>query len=209
MNRKIVFLDVETVHLTPGPATIWELALIIRDPAEPREPDREIAWHMRPDVSLADAGALRLNGYYQRCKAQARPAGGGRVIHDSGEEFPEDTPLALEGFEIARHIAQILAGQDVTIVGANAGSFDVPHIDAYLRANGECLAADYHYLDIGSLVLGWAHGSGTEAGPWPLKLNTVLRACGLDPDSYSAHQALDDARAVRDIWNVVTGWAGR
>lgn len=198
---RLIFIDTETVRKEPGPATIWELALIVRDEGEP---DHELVWHIRPDVSLADPQSLSIGGYYERSTAQVLPAGSGRLVHDS-EEDPPTTPL--DGPEIARPVAQLLS--KAVIVGANAGSFDVPHLAAYLRGQGECLAADYHYLDIGSLVLGWAHGSGEAAPEPPLRLSTAITACGLDPASYTAHEGLNDARAVRDIWDMAIGWSDR
>lgn len=191
---KVIFGDCETVHISPGPATIWELALIIRDGDGP---DQELVWHIRPDASRADAGSARFSRYYARCQAQSLDTGDGKIVHDS-EEAPEK--IVLPGATIARHVAQLCA--DAVLVGANFGSFDVPHLDAYLRAQGECLAADYHYLEIESLAYGWALARELDPS-WPLKLNGALRVCGLDPDTYRAHEALEDARAVRDIYDAV------
>jgi hypothetical protein len=194
---KVIFGDCETVHINPGPATIWELALIIRDGDGP---DQELVWHIRPDASRADAGSARFSRYYARCQAQALGIGDGKIVHDS-DEAPEN--IALPGPSIARHVAQLCA--DAVLAGANFGSFDVPHLDAYLRAQGECLAADYHYLEIESLAYGWALARSLPEPSWPLKLTGALRVCGLHPDTYRAHEALEDARAVRDIYDVVMG----
>jgi hypothetical protein len=195
---KVIFGDCETVHISPGAATIWELALIIRDGDSP---DQELVWHIRPDASRADAGSARFSRYYARCQAQALGIGDGKIVHDS-EEPPEK--IVLPGPVIARHIAQLCA--DAVLVGANFGSFDVPHLDAYLRAQGECLAADYHFQDSGSLVLGWQAGRGIASPvPPPLRLSDSARIVGLDTDAYTAHEALDDARLVRDIWDCVMG----
>lgn len=222
---KVIFGDCETVHISPGPATIWELALIIRDGDGP---DQELVWHIRPDASRADAGSARFSRYYARCQAQALDTGDGKIVHDS-EEAPEK--IVLPGTTIARHVAQLCA--DAVLVGANFGSFDVPHLDTYLRAQGECLAADYHYQDIGSMVAGWRagkdHGYNEMADlmagihkdcEWtrperhgvrpfwgPLKLSDAASIAGLDADAYTAHEALDDARVVRDIWDVIWGGA--
>jgi hypothetical protein len=204
MDRCIVFLDAETVCLEPGPATIWELALIVRDQGRV---DHELVWHIRPDVSSASAGSLGVGGYYERCQALRLPTGSGKLIRDSADDLG-DPPGALTGAQVAGQIAPLLS--KAILIGANAGSFDVPHLDAYLRAQGECLAADYHYLDIGSLVLGWAHGGrSAELPARPVKLTDAITLTGLDLAGYPAHQGLSDARAVRDIWDTVTGWSGR
>lgn len=217
LNGQLYFADLETVHLDPGPGSIWEIALIQRNEEEPGfSSDRELVWHIKPDLhrpASSSAGAVNVGGYYQRCHAQHLAPGEGTLVHNS-DWAPGCSLLRTEpdgiGLErkdmaavtIARTIAPMLARS--TLAGANVGSFDAPHLDAFLRAQLEILAADYHYIDIGSVARGWAHGRGLTVPDGPLRLNGALTLVGLDPASYSAHQALDDARAVRDIWDRVT-----
>lgn len=224
---RTVFLDTETVSLKPGPATMWELAVIVRDEPGSAASDTEWVWQMRPDLTVAEAGALKIGGFHQRCTVSAGyEPGDAKLVH--GDEADSAFNTIQPGWRVAQDIANYLDG--AVIVGANVGSFDVPHLDGYLRAHGECLTADYHYLDIGSLVLGWSAGKSTgfhEAtsllrglhskscdmpmpegqkfppDTGPLKLNQAARVVGLDPDDYEAHTALGDARLTRDIWDVV------
>jgi hypothetical protein len=199
MSARLVFLDAETVDLDPGPATIWELALILRDE---NHVDCEMVWHMRPDVPAGSAISLGIGGYYERCRARRFPAGTGTLVHDSDDDTGE--PASRQsGSEIAAYLAPVLS--KATLVGANVGAFDVQHLDAWLRAHGECLAADYHYLEIESLAYGWALARSLPEPSWPLKLTGALRVCGLDPATYRAHEGLEDVRAVRDIYDVVMG----
>lgn len=196
---KICFIDTETVDLDPGPATIWELALILRDGDHA---DCEMVWHIRPDVPAGSAVAVGIGGYYERCRARRFPAGSGALVHDSDDDCGDPAPRE-SGSEIAAQLAPMLS--KATLVGANVGSFDVQHLDAFLRAHGECLAADYHYIEIESLAYGWALGRALPEPSWPLKLHGALRVCGLDPATYRAHEAIEDTRACRDIYDIVTG----
>jgi hypothetical protein len=216
-GMNVIFGDLETVDLDPGPGSIWEVAIICRD--DPDHRDHEYVWHLKPDLSnrfTSNGGAAGIGGYYERCHAQRLDFGEGAIIHNSawprGKSLAESpfypasvpvdaTPVAARS--IAGTLARMLAG--ATLVGANFGSFDAPHVDAFLRANGHILAADYHYIDIGSLVRGWAHGKGITVPDGPLKLNGALILAGLEPGHYDAHKGLHDARACRDIWDVVTG----
>jgi hypothetical protein len=200
----IAFVDTETIRIEPGPNTMWALATILRDT---EGPDREMLWHIRPDTGDADPMALRLNRYYERCRARSLPVSWGYLVEDSERAESDDwsTADALRGTEVAAHVADVL--HCAVLIGANVGAFDVPHIDQYLRGNDECLVVDYHYLDIGSLVLGWALGGGTWSGGDPLKLRHCIEMAGLDQELYPAHEAMSDARAVRDIWDVISGCA--
>jgi DNA polymerase III epsilon subunit-like protein len=199
VTRRTVFIDCETADLDPGPATIWELALILRDGDHV---DSEMVWHIRPDVPAGSAMSLGVGGYYERCRALGFRAGSGKLIIDS-DDGPGDLARVQSGSDIAAQLAPMLS--KATLVGANVGAFDVQHLDAYLRAHGECLAADYHYLEIESLAYGWALARGLPEPSWPLKLTGALRVCGLHPDTYRAHEAIEDARACRDIYDVVMG----
>jgi hypothetical protein len=224
---RLAYVDCETVSLKPGPATMWEVALIIRDEPGSAASDTEWVWQMRPDLTTADAGALKIGGFHQRCTVPAGyEPGDAKLVH--GDEADSAFNTVQPGWRVAQDIANYLDG--AVLVGANVGSFDVPHLDGYLRAHGECLAADYHYLDIGSLVMGWAAGKASgfrgacellrglhskscdlpvpepEKFPpltGPLKLNAAAQLAGLNPDDYEAHTALGDARLVRDIWDAV------
>ena len=200
MSTKLAFMDTETVHIKPGPATIWELAVILRTE---EDADREYAWQIRPDLTTADPGALKVGGYYSRCLISGCTPGSvitltAPVDEDSGDSSQGRRMVAAE---LAGDLGPMLNGAH--LIAANPG-FDAGHMAAFLRFNGECPAWDYHLTDIGSLVRGRIAGLGKPL-PFPLKVADAAIAVGIDPGQYEAHTALGDARMVRDIYDAVTG----
>ena len=190
---RIVFMDCETVSLIPGPATIWELAVIVRAEGG----DDEYLWQIRPDLTTAHPISLTIGGYYKRCLISSCAPGSVKVI-TSPEECPY--PLLPKGAcELAASLAPTLAGAH--IIATNPG-FDTDHVAAFLRANGECPTWDYHLTDIASLVRGHAAAAGRSL-PFPLKVTDAAAAVGIDSSAYDAHTALGDTRLVRDIFDAV------
>jgi hypothetical protein len=206
---RLAFVDCETTGIsTAKGARPWEIALITRDAAHAG--DREYVWHIRPDLTTADPMALKIGGYYERCQIRDSDGLGFGTARRISQP---NSDLALTAAKAAFDIAQLLDG--ALLVGANPW-FDAEHIGAFLCDWNECLAADYHMRDIGSLVTGYIAGRCAAAPPGsaPLrpaggsrKLTDMARAMGLNPDDYDAHQALSDARLARDIWDAVMGVA--
>lgn len=186
MNPRFAFCDTETTGTNPVHHRAWDIAVIIR---EAGVVDSVHQWFVKPDLSTAEPVALRIGRYYERTAGLMPP-----LSRKQGPKWADPAKLAAD-------LARMLDG--AVLVGANP-SFDAAFIARLLRAHGQLLTADYHMLDLGSLVLGWARGKG---GPLdgPLKADAAIRACGLDPASYDAHTALGDARAVRDCWDTVMG----
>ena len=199
------FADCETTGIRPDQgAEIWELALIIRDEPGSAGSDEEWAWHLRPDLTRADPMALKVGGYYERCRVHGPQPGTGRRVAQPPDVDPDVAVMGTEG--IARLVADLLDGAH--LIAANP-AFDAGHLDAWLRKYGECLTLDYHYTDIGSLVRGWAHGSfANPVVPWPLGLADAARLARIDLGDYDLHTALGDARLARDVFDAVTGGAG-
>ena len=219
------FIDTETVSLKPGPATIWELAVIQRTPSG----DSENLWHFRPRLADADPQSLRVGGYYQRCKLRGQSEGLVQRIPCLSDEPSDEKFDVAWAPGLAAELAMMLDGAHLV---AQNPAFDAGHLDAWLRAYGQCPAWDYHLTDIGSLAQGYAYGmhagylsvaeivrtshrdcGGVLTGdPYPppglppsLRLRDAAAIAGIDPDDYETHTALGDARLARDIYDVVTG----
>jgi hypothetical protein len=69
MTPALAWIGCETVSLWSGPATIWELATILREDGAAYA---EYAWHIRPDLTRADAGALKVGGEAHTALGDAR-----------------------------------------------------------------------------------------------------------------------------------------
>ncbi len=208
------FCDVETVRLASNQGSaIWECAVILREDNAPY--DTEFLYQIRPDLKAADAMALRIGGYYERCRVADRPVGSGIVL--AGPKLAKGKAQPRQAHLIAGDLARLLDG--ALIVGANPW-FDVGHVDAFLREHNHALAADYHMRDIASVVAGYLAGERVATrnakfvGAYPAdtaepelltatKLTDVAVAMGFNPAAYKTHTAMGDARLVRDVWNAV------
>ena len=208
--------DVETTgtRVSAG-SEIWEIGVVVRhDEAGPDDPDDEYCWQIRPNLVPADPVSLGIGGYYQRCQIADRPPGSARLTFSSepgrcmaglgaGDRVAgADGGKRTSAWDVATVLAPLLAG--VTLSGHNI-PFDADHLRVFLRENGQCLAADWALLDTGTLVRGWALGRGIKVPPGHLHLRDAIILAGLDPETYDLHQALEDARACRDIYDAVTG----
>jgi hypothetical protein len=205
----LAFVDTETVRLVPDHGSaLWELAILLRQDGQ----DAEYLWHVRPSLEHAEPKSLQVGRYYERCKVADSPAGSGRILASPAMRGKTG---ARQARLIAHDVAVLLDG--ALIIGANPW-FDAGHVDAFLREHGQCLAADYHMRDIGSVVDGYLAGHDLarrncafckHEPPEPLRrpesmrLTEIARVLGINPDSYDTHTALGDARLTRAIWNAV------
>lgn len=174
----VVFIDTETTGLEPDRHEVWEIGLIRGDTGE------EIQWAIRPDLSKADPGALRINRFYERVPASW-----------SSPHY------------VAERLAILTAGKH--LVGA-VPSFDAAFLERFLRRYGQAPAWHYHLVDVEALAVGRLTAMVThEAGiplrpPWDSR--ALSRALGI-PEQPAAdkHTALGDARWAKAIYDKVMG----
>jgi hypothetical protein len=228
---KIAILDTETLDLKKFNGCIWEVAVITGDPYDDGSGYKwgEYVWHLKPDLSKADPGALRVNRLYERMAA-------GEVPHHRPTINATDTfmyvdgkrvctkPMWRDSREAAQEVATVLANR--TIIGA-VPNFDTERLEEWLKANGQCGAWKYHLVDVEALVAGYLRGllasvngvdffdqaGVTEEEVIDLALpdwrsTDLLEAAGIaPPPSSDRHTALGDCRWARNAYAKVYGIA--
>jgi hypothetical protein len=180
---QLAFVDVESTGVDADRHELWEMGLILREDGE----DREYAWQVVPGMAAADPAALRIGGYYQRCRVSRSQPGSGWTLHHPG---------AMSGPDLAAHIAAEVAHllDGAVLVAANVG-FDAAFLDRFLRRHNHAPAWNYHLLEIES----YAAGALRMEPPW--KLDRFLDAFGIKVAEEDRHTALGDARAARDLYS--------
>lgn len=199
MTPTVCFVDNETTGLDRDHREVWECALI--------RPEAggwaEYVWQLPVDLSKADPKSLEMNGFHER----RRPLHESTRVNDErtvqGRAY--QTPLP----HFARRFAELTRG--LTLVAANVG-FDEGDLWKILRANGECPMWHYHVIDVEALAAGWlasSTGLGGRVAPDayrpPYKHTDLVRALGIDPDSFERHTALGDARMAKATYEAVMG----
>lgn len=217
VDGRIVFGDTEFTTLDKRRREVWEIAAIVRDPGEP---DVEVEWQIRPDLTDSDPDSLRIGRYYRRNRIHDRPVGTGLIIVGPGwpELKPDDDP-EQDRYTTAVDIASTLAPMlDGAYLVAAVPSADELALDRFLPQYGQAQTIHYRLRCVETLALGYLHGRRTEMAnrlgpepapveqipgpPWDTK--TLWRMCGVEPlPSELAHRALNDARSARAVWDAV------
>ncbi len=195
----VCFVDVETTGTEPDRHELWEIGLIVRRPAGEDPPlaggshrDLEYAWHILPDLSVANPHALRIGRYYQRMKATDRETA--VVLRESPVDGgcgrrTNNPPVG----RVANDLARMVDG--CVLVAVNV-DFDAAFLDKFLRTHAQCPTWDYHKVEVLSLAAGHLHL------PPPWTSTTITEALGV-PREADRHTGLGDARLVRDIYDRV------
>ncbi|MEW2300237.1 exonuclease domain-containing protein [Streptomyces sp. NPDC006655] len=184
--------DVESTGLDPFFHDAWEVAVVLRVDGK----DTEHVFRIEPDLTNAEADALRINRYHER-------TGAPDWVWDDREAA-------------ARQLHQLLDG--AVMIGSN------PSFDAEMLTNllGRYFATPrpWHYrtVDIATLAAGYRYGqreSGAYGGDFafsrdlpslPFSSRSLSRAVGVEPPGDGvAHTALGDARWAMSVFDAVTG----
>ncbi|WP_018504274.1 3'-5' exonuclease [Parafrankia discariae] len=209
--EKIVFVDLETTALDPTRGgESWEFGLIVRRRGKP---DEEWQVMVRPDLDRADPQALRIGRYYERTAGLSDADGS---WHDLAGESDDGWRRWSDPFAFARWLAPTLDG--AVLIGSNA-SFDAGHLRPWLRHHGQALICHYRPVDIGAVAWGFYLGTAFGERPdgagaderaltLPWSSTSLAEGLGVHSDPAHRHEALADARHVRDVFDRVLSLAG-
>jgi DNA polymerase III epsilon subunit-like protein len=160
----LIWIDIETCGLDPDRADLWEIGAVEED-------GTDHLWWVKPDLSVADPGALRVNGFYERT-----------ILFRPG-----DWRLAAD---VAAEVAHLTAGK--MLAGA-VPSFDARFLDVFLRRYGQCPAWSHRLLCVET------YAAGRLGAPLPVSLSDTARTLDV-PIPEGRHSALVDARLARDVY---------
>lgn len=175
MTAPIVFCDVETVSLTPGPDVIWEVGAIEADGTEHH-------WFLPVDLGKADAYSLKVGHFYERYP-----------------DFVDVKDGITRRDDFATEFSRLTAGKH--LVGAVV-SFDEERLRLLLRANGACPSWHYHLVDVEALAVGYLAAKGKPVTP-PWHSDELTAALGVKVDDMDKHTAIGDARWAKAIYVAV------
>jgi hypothetical protein len=199
---KKCWVDCETTGLEAGRHELWEIAIIERfdDGSE-----RHGIWCWLPDLTTASPDAMRVNGFYDR---MGRVSLAAVLYHAPSPDGSGTTPTPTHPgrewtvsnhAQAAREIAGRLAG---AVMIGNVPSFDAGFLRPWLTKHGQVFAPHYQLVGVEALVAGYLRASEPEADsepPW----NSRDLADMMGVTNSAPHTAYGDARAAKDIYDVV------
>lgn len=179
----IAFVDTETLGLDPDYHPVWEVALILDD--------TEYVWQVEVtarEKALAHPIALEVARFAERYNVERD---------------------ALPREQVARELWDLIPDR-CHLVGAVI-SFDEERLRRMLWHYGLPIPWHYHLVDVEALAAGWLAAGhdwseglpvGDKARP-PWDSTELSLAVGVDPERFTRHSALGDARWAKAIYEAV------
>lgn len=175
----LAFVDCETTGLDHLRHEVWEVGLVVRD--EWTGVDTSWTWFLRVDLGKADPQALAIGHYYERF-----PTDG----------FYSETTGLTHKKDFSRQFEELTRG--ATLVGANV-RFDEAFLHKLLVENGACPGWHFRLCDVEAMAQGHLGLSK------PLGLVSSAKNLGIDVDAFTAHEALEDAKLAREVYDRIIG----
>jgi hypothetical protein len=195
VTRPQRWLDCETTGLDLATRRAWDVAVIER---RPDGVDVEHQWFLHAadiDLSTADPAALDIGGFWHRHPQAGYLRAGGSAI------TAPDRPGVHRAHTVLEAVAQLTAG---AVVLGSGPWFDMMTLGPRMVERGITPAWYYHPDDVPAMVKGFLAGwVGMTDELRAARSDELVRAIGLDPDSYGRHTAIGDCRLFRDAYDVL------
>lgn len=190
IDRKLIFLDLETTSLDVLTARPWEIAMIERWPNGAER--RTTILVSDVDTCYADPKSLEVGRFEER------------HVNDGRARWLTEKMAAL--WVARRTAADPVLGRSV-LVGSSVGSFDAPILAAMLARHGYTPEWHHHPIDL----VTWTQAREA-AGPFAtVSLRgdgsyDLSRRVGVEPPAPEVrHTAMGDAMWARAWWDAVKG----
>lgn len=190
IDRKLIFLDLETTSLDVLTARPWEIAMIERWPSGAER--RTTILVSDVDTRGADLRSLEISRFEER------------HVNDGRARWLTEEMAAL--WVARRTAADPVLGRSV-LVGSSVGSFDAPILAAMLARHGYTPEWHHHPIDL----VTWTQAREA-AGPFAtVSLRgdgsyDLSRRVGVEPPAPEVrHTAMGDAMWARAWWDAVKG----
>ena len=178
MAHTLLFLDIETLGVTPGVA-IWEVAAARFEDGRLQGTMSTFVQH-DSDRCDPDLPQSFLDDYLLR-------------FVPSAAQHPKEVLDALSRF----------AEGGAIVCGSNP-RFDMDRLEALAAEQGvQAPPWHYHPNDVPGMVHGYLLGKGIRPAP-PHRSDFLSQAIGVDPRDYDRHTAVGDVWWCRALWDAIT-----
>lgn len=205
----LAFVDTETTGLDVRRHDAWEIAVILRGPADQ---DTELLFQVRTNLRNADPKALEIGGHAERFQV---PDGAFAV------SLPTKHTAAATPITERELMAQLMDTLDTAVLVGSNPAFDDRFLTKMFHGAGIDPGWHYRTVDVATLAAGHLYGQAHALTKqhWDpsyygrvdemlkdgWKSRELSELMGVEPPRPGvAHTALGDARWARDVYDAVT-----
>lgn len=205
----LAFVDTETTGLDVRRHDAWEIAVILRGPADQ---DTELLFQVRTSLHNADPKALEIGGHAERFWV---PDGSFAV------SLPTKNTAVVTPLTERELMTQLMDTLDTAVLVGSNPAFDDRFLSKLFHGAGVEPGWHYRTVDVATLAAGHLYGQAhaltkqhcdasyygrvDEMLKDGWKSRELSRLMGVEPPRPGvAHTALGDARWARDVYDAVT-----